>query len=66
MSSELFAVCFWSDCEGKRRAAGLFVISARRTRLQLGVRASAVTVEAQLQSGRFTRELHCLMFNLYF
>ncbi len=36
----------------------LSVISSRRTRLQLGARASAVTVEAQLQSGRFTRELY--------
>ncbi len=67
MSSELLTVCFWSGYEGnrssfrprvKRRAAVSSVISPRRTRLQLGVRASAVTVETQLQSGPFTRELH--------
>ncbi len=71
MSSELFTVCFWADCEGNRstsrpgvkcRAAVLSVISSRRTRLQLGVRASAVTVETELQSGRFTRELR--LFNV--
>ncbi len=73
MSSELFTVCFWADCEGNRstfhprvksRAAVLSVISSPRTRLQLGGRASAVTVETELQSGRFTREL--CGFNLYF
>ncbi len=67
MSSELFTVCFWSGYEGnhssfrprvKRRAAVLSGISSRRTRLQLGVRASAVTVETQSQSGPFTCELH--------
>ncbi len=40
------------------RGGGLIRDRSRRTRLQLGVRASAVTVETQLQSGRFTRELH--------
>ncbi len=67
MSSELLTVCCWSGYKGnrssfrprvKRRAAVLSVSSPRRTRLQLGVRASAVTVKTQLQSGPFTRELH--------
>ncbi len=40
------------------QGGGLIRDQFPRTRLQLGVRASAVTVEAQLQSGRFTRELH--------
>ncbi len=40
------------------QSGGLICDQSRRTRLQLGARASAVTVEAQLQSGRFTRELH--------
>ncbi len=65
MSSELLTVCFWADCEGStfRPCMGpppciLSVISPRRTRLQLGARASAVTVKTELQSGPFTRELH--------
>ncbi len=71
MSSELLTVCCWAGNEGnrstfrprvKRRAAVLSVISPRRTRLQLGVRASAVTVKTELQSGPFTRELH--LFNV--
>ncbi len=76
MSSELFTVCFKVGFEGNRssfrprvkhRAAVLSVISSRRTRLQLGVRASAVKVEPELQSvvDLFVNYL-CLMFNLYF
>ncbi len=75
MSSELLTGCFWSGYEGshstfrprvKNRAAVLSVISSRRTRLQLGARASAVTVEAQLQSGPLLVNYIGLMFNLYF
>ncbi len=47
------------------QGGGLIRDRSRRTRLQLGVRASAVTVETQLQfdhSGRFTRELR--LFNV--
>ncbi len=40
------------------QGGGLIRDRSRRTRLQLGMRASAVTVETQLQSGPFTRELH--------
>ncbi len=40
------------------QGGGLIRDRSRRTRLQLGVRASAVTVETQLQSGPFTPELH--------
>ncbi len=36
------------------QGGGLIRDRSRRTRLQLGVRASAVTVETQLQSGPFT------------
>ncbi len=51
----------------KRRAAVWSVISPRRTRLQLGVRASAVTVETQLHSGVDLLVNYIgLMFNLYF
>ncbi len=40
------------------QGGGLIRDRSRRTRLQLGARASAVTVDTQLQSGPFTRELH--------
>ncbi len=39
------------------QGGGLIRDQSHRTRLQLGARASVVTVEAQLQSGPFTREL---------
>ncbi len=50
--------CWLFVVEQVMKQAVWSVISSRRTRLQLGVRASAVTVETRLQSGRFTRELH--------
>ncbi len=44
------------------QGGGLIRDRSRRTRLQLGARASTVTVKTQLQSGRFTRELR--LFNV--
>ncbi len=49
------------------QSGGLIRDRSRRTRLQLGARASAVTVEAQLQSVvDLLMNYIGLMFNLYF
>ncbi len=70
MSSELFTVCFWADSEGNRsfvhewnagRRSYPWAVPAEHNSSS-GTRARAVTVETELQSGRFTRELR--LFNI--